>query len=164
MHLVYIYIYIYIYSLASWIWLRKWVVLINCRHVWLKSSIQDRQAGYVTATATLCCIDLVITIKIIMQIRVYFISTSVLGDTRREAQTILYWPPPFVISHISTHLCRSRLKLICFDQIRKKPNRALQRSNLKLIVFSKSSNSSDHLFHTLNSLQWPSSPVSCLVV
>ena len=50
-----------------------------------------------------------------------------------------------VVSKISTHLCRSRHKLICFDQIR---NSQLHASTveLQLPVFSKYSNSQDHLF------------------
>ena len=60
-----------------------------------------------------------------------------------------YTEPPhtvhFVVSKILTHLCRLRPKLICFDQIRKTH---LHASMVKpqLSVFSKSSNSQDHLF------------------
>ena len=92
--------------------------------------------------------------------RVYFFLLSVLGNTRRERDTqvikaytnhttlIPYLPPPHgasLVSKISTHLCWSRPVLIFFDYIRKTQPFA---STVKpqLLVFSKPSNSQDHLF------------------
>ena len=62
--------------------------------------------------------------------RLYLFLSSALGDTRREIQIIeayanptMLTPPPravhLVVSQISTHLCRSKPKLIWSDQIRK---------------------------------------------
>ena len=51
----------------------------------------------------------------------------------------------FVVSKISTYLCRSRHKLIYFDQIRKTQLRTL-KVETQLPVFSKSSNSQDRIF------------------
>ena len=61
------------------------------------------------------------------------------------------WTPPththtvHLVLKISNNLCRAKPRLICFDQIRKTQPRA---STVKpqLAVFTKSSNSQDHLF------------------
>ena len=69
------------------------------------------------------------------------------------------------VTKISTYICRSRPKLICFNQIRKTQPRA-STVEPQLPVFSKFSNSQDHLFRydvkPLNSLQRPTSPIFCL--
>ena len=55
--------------------------------------------------------------------RVYFFLPSTLDNTRGETQIILCWHPSraanLVVSKVSTHLCRSKPKLILSDQIRK---------------------------------------------
>ena len=97
----------------------------------------------------------------ILAVRTSLFLSSVLGDARRETQIIkayanhaILTPPHthphartahLAMSKISTHLYRSRPKLISFDQIRK-----TQRSALTVWpqqpVISKSSDSQDHLF------------------
>ena len=84
----------------------------------------------------------------------FFFLNSVLGETRRDTNHkslcyLFYIEPTPRTAHvavpkISTHLCWSWPKLVCFDQIRKTQPCAW-KVEPQLVVFLKSSKFQDHL-------------------
>ena len=84
---------------------------------------------------------------------------SVIGDTRRETQiikayanhTMLTTTPRkvhLVVSKISTHLCRSRPKLICFDYIRKGQHSSFQNDQIFRTSLPGMTSSPPHTIHS----------------